>query len=161
VSIRRERSEYPLAKASLDRPRNSNHNPTTKPSRRADVTFALQSRVLDELDKELKGVQMSDGLRLAIDGLTKKLRSDMADGLSALRDESPEEFFDALFAISEDIVKFSHLTRDPQLDESVFLVLVKAVSRLGRNSSTLIQDFIDQCSMLSKSPRPRSLAASL
>ena len=100
---------------------------------------------------------MSDKFRTVIDGLTKKMRSDMEDALKALNDELPEEYFDALFDTSDDIVQMSHLIRDPSLNEKVFLVLVKAVSRLGRNNSVLIQDFIDQCSVANKSPRPRNL----
>lgn len=117
----------------------------------------MQNRALDELQKDLKDLPMNDRLRAAIDGLTKKMRSDMQDALGALKDESPEEYFDALFDTSEDIVQMSHLIRDPKLDERVFLVLVKAVSRLGRNNSVLIQDFIDQCSVANKAPRPRGL----
>ena len=98
---------------------------------------------------------MSDRLREVIDGLVKKMRSDMADAQNALEEESPEEYFDALFETSEDIIRMSTLIRDPNLDESIFLPLVKAVSRLGRSNSMLIQDFIDQCSIVDKSPRTR------
>lgn len=118
----------------------------------------MHNRVLDELEKELKGAPMSEGLRAVIDGLTRKMRSDMADAIGALKDESPEEYFDALFDTSENIVQMSHLLRDPKMDERVFLPLVKAVSRLGRNNSMLIQDFIDQCSLANKAPSPRKFA---
>jgi hypothetical protein len=116
----------------------------------------LHSRVLDELTKDLKDLPMNDKLREGIQKLTNKMRSDMEEALSALKDESPEEYFDALFGTSEDIIQMSHLIRDPKIDEKVFIVLVKAVSRLGRNNSMLIQEFIDQCSLANKSPRPRS-----
>lgn len=105
----------------------------------------------------MQGSNLSVRLREAIEKVTKKLRGDMEDATDALKNESPEEFFDALFDTSESIIQMSNLIRDPKLDEKVFLVLVKAVSRLGRNNSTLIQDFIDQCSLVNKSPQPRAL----
>ena len=81
----------------------------------------------------------------------------MANALRALDTGSAEEYFDSLFVTSEAIVQFSSFIRDPKMDEKVFLVLVKAVSRLGRNNSALIQEFVDNCAIVERSrPQPRS-----
>ena len=85
------------------------------------------------------------------------MKSNMKNALDALKSDSPEDYFDSLFETSENIIQMSALTRSPKLEERVFLVLVKAVSRLGRNNSALIQEFIDQCSINERSPRPRVL----
>ena len=84
----------------------------------------------------------------------------METALKALNTESAEEYFDALFETSDSIVQFSSMVRDPALEEEVFLVFVKAVSRLGRNNSGLVQEFVDNCTIVDRSlPRPRHLGA--
>lgn len=120
------------------------------------MTFALQNRVLDELLTDMKDLPMEDSLREAVLRLANRMKSSMKDALEALKTESPQEYFDSLFDTSENIVYFSSLVRDPKINERVFLVLVKAVSRLGRNNSALIQDFVDNCTIIERSqPRPR------
>lgn len=117
----------------------------------------MQSKVLDELDTQWKQVNVDEQLYEAVNKITVRMRNSMNQALDALKKEVAEEFFDALFESSEDIVRMSYLMRDPKLDENVFLILVKAVSRLGRNNSALIQDFTDKCSFVVRSPRPRGL----
>lgn len=85
----------------------------------------------------------------------------MDEALAALKRDAADEFFDALFDTSEDIIALSSLVRDPKLPDDVFLTLVKAVSRLGRNNSALIQEFTDMCSFVHRSPRPRTAASGL
>lgn len=106
----------------------------------------------------MRALPVDAKLREIIEKMTKKLRGDMQDAIEALKEESPEKYFDALFATSEDIIKISSLivTKDPAIDDKLLMALVKAVSRLGRNNSSLIQDFIDQCSLIEKSPQPRA-----
>lgn len=99
---------------------------------------------------------MSETTRERITVEAAKMRSNMKEALNALREMAPEEYFDALFDSSENIIQLSTIIRDPKLDEKVFLALVKAVSRLGRNNSALVQEFTDKCSFMHRSPRPRS-----
>lgn len=123
------------------------------------VTFAMQERVLKELDSDWDKINADPEIRQAVANITSRMRSSMNQALEALKKGSAEEFFDNLFESSEEIVRMSTLIRDPKLDENVFLVLVKTVSRLGRNNSALIQDFTDRCSFVVRSPRPRSLTS--
>lgn len=125
------------------------------------VTFALQNRVLDELQNEMKDLKMDEQLRNSIEKIAARMRDNMKDAQEALERDAAEEFFDALFNASEDIIHMSVLARSPNLDEHVFLVLIKGVSRLGRNNSALLQEFTDMCSFVHRSPRPRSLSTSL
>jgi len=67
----------------------------------------------------------------------------MKDGLRALDAGSGEEYLDFLFITSE-ATQFSSLIRDPKMNEKVFLLLVKAVSRLGRNNSALSPKIVNQ-----------------
>lgn len=106
----------------------------------------------------MKDLPVEEGFKKAIDKMTTNMRKSMKDALEGLTNESPADYFDSLFEVSENIVAMSSLVRDPKLDEKVFLVLVKAVSRLGRNNSALVQEFIDQCSIAERSrSRPRTL----
>lgn len=115
----------------------------------------MQNRVLDELLADMKTIKMDEQLRAAIEKIITRMRSNMREAADALKRDAADEFFDALFDSSEDIVHLSVFLRDSKLDESVFMVLVKAVSRLGRHNSALIQDFTDMCSFVNRSPRPR------
>lgn len=124
----------------------------------AAVTFALQNKVLDQLEAEMKDLSMDAGLRTAVNKITASMRKSMAEAEEALKNDSPEDYFDSLFDASEKIVAFSSLIRDPELNHKVYLVLVRAVSRLGRNNSALVQEFIDQCSIIERT-RPRVLAS--
>lgn len=125
------------------------------------MTFALQNRVLDELARDIKDLKMDQQLRTAIEKNAEKMRGHMKDALDALERDAADEFFDSLFDASEDIINMSSLLRTPQLDEHVFLTLIKGVSRLGRNNSALIQEFTDMCSFVHRSPRPRASSMSL
>lgn len=123
------------------------------------VTFALQKKVLDELAVDMKDLEMDEGLRDAVVKITKKMRASMDEALDALKKDAADEFFDALFEASENIISLSSFIRDPKLNDKVFLTLVKAVSRLGRNNTALIQEFTDMCSFVNRSPpRPRALS---
>jgi len=125
------------------------------------VTFTLQNRVLDELKSDMNNLTMEDDLRNAVDKITDRMRNNMKEAVEALKKDAPDEFFDALFDSSEDIIHLSAILRDPKMDDSVFLALVKAVSRLGRNNTLLIQEFTDMCSFVQRSPRPRSIDSDL
>lgn len=83
------------------------------------------------------------------------MRDNMNDALNALKRNAADEYFDSLFEASEDIIQLSSVLRDPKLPEDIFLAMVKAVSRMGRNNSALIQEFSDMCSFLHRSPKPR------
>ena len=104
----------------------------------------------------MKDLKMEDELRAAITKLSNRMRENMKEALDALKRDSAEEFFDGLFEASEDIIYMSSLLREPKMDEDVFLTLVKAVSRLGRNNSVLIQNFTDMCSFVQRAPKPRA-----
>lgn len=120
------------------------------------MTFALQNKVLDELEKDMVGLTMTDDLRSSIEGLTKRMRENLAEANEALKIEAADQYFDALFDVSEDILHFSSMLRDPKIDENLFMALVKAVSRLGRNNAALIEGFVDMCSFVHRGPKPRS-----
>lgn len=122
------------------------------------VSFALQRKVLDELAKDMENLVMEKDLREAIIKLAGKMRSNMDEAQDALKRDAADEFFDSLFEASSNIISLSSFIRDPKLDDKVFLTLVKAVSRLGRNNTALIQEFTDMCSFLQRSPRPRVLS---
>lgn len=127
---------------------------------RSAVTFALQFRVLDELNAQWKQLgEVDKKLSEAVSKITTRMRNSMNQALDALKREAAGEFFDALFESSEDIVHMASLVRDPKMAEDVFLILVRAVSRLGRNNSSLIQEFTDKCSFVVRSPRPRSFVS--
>lgn len=119
------------------------------------MTFALQRKVLDELEVDMKRLVMNRTLREAVEKLNKSMRQNMQDGLDALKKNNPDAFFDALFEVSEDIISLSSLVRDPKLEDEVFLTLVKAISRLGRNNANFIQDFTETCSFIQRGTRPR------
>lgn len=125
------------------------------------MTFALQNRVLDELARDMKDLKMDRELRAAIERNAENMRHHMKEALDALDREAVDEFFNSLFDTSEDIINMSSILRTPQLDEHVFLTLIKGVSRLGRNNSALIQEFTDMCSFVHRSPRPRASSMSL
>lgn len=116
----------------------------------------MQNRVLDELARDMKDLKMDQQLRTSIETIAREMRDDMKEALDALQRDAADEYFDALFGVSEDIIHMSVLVRTPDLEEHVFLTLIKAVSRLGRNNSALIQEFTDMCSFLHKSPQPRT-----
>lgn len=99
---------------------------------------------------------MDDEARLAVEKIINRMRQNMRDALEALKTDSANEYFDSLFEASEDIIYLSTFLRDPKLEDKVFLTLVKAVSRLGRNNSALIQDFAQMCSFIQRSARPRA-----
>lgn len=120
------------------------------------VTFALQRKVLDELDADMKNINMEKELSDAVNRLTKSMRLNMAEASDALKRDSAEEFFEGLFKLSEDIINLSVLVRDPKMNDEVFLTLVKALSRLGRNNTIFIQEFTEMCSFIQRGPRPRS-----
>lgn len=120
------------------------------------VTFALQNKVLDELARDMKDLKMDQALRAGIEKIAGRMRANMKEALEALQRDAADEYFDALFDVSEDIINMSSLLRTPDLNEHVFLTLIKGVSRLGRNNSALIQEFTDMCSFLHRSPRPRT-----
>lgn len=113
---------------------------------------------MDELQADLMNLNIDQSLGDRINKVVDKMRSNMNEALNALKNESPEEYFDALFDTSENIIQMSSLIRDPKLDERVFLALVKAVSRLGRNNSALVQEFTNKCSFMHRSPRPKMMA---
>lgn len=125
------------------------------------VTFALQRRVLDELKNDMKNLTMDKDLRASIEKIDTRLRENMDEALEALKRDAADEFFGALFETTEDIISLSSIIRDPKLDDEVFLTLVKAISRLGRNNQNLIQEFTDMCSFVHRSPRPRAPASLL
>lgn len=124
------------------------------------VSFALQRKVLDELAKDMENLEMDQDLRESVVRLTNKMRSNMDEAQDALKRDAVDEYFDSLFEASSNIISLSSFIRDPKLDDKVFLTLVKAVSRLGRNNTALIQEFTDMCSFLQRSPRPRGLSNS-
>lgn len=103
---------------------------------------------------------MDKGLRDAVIKITNKMRLNMDEAEDALKRDAADEYFDSLFEASSNIISLSSFIKDPKLDDKVFLTLVKAVSRLGRNNSALIQEFTDMCSFLQRSPRPRGLSNS-
>lgn len=111
---------------------------------------------MDELDADMKNLNMEEDLRDAVDRLTKSMRQNMKEASEALAKDSAEEFFDALFSTSEDIINLSVLVRDPKMSDEIFMTLVKAISRLGRNNTILIQEFTDMCSFIQRGPRPRT-----
>lgn len=119
------------------------------------VTFALQRKVLDELDRDIKDLKLDDNVREFINKTSTRMRQNMDEAEKALKKDAADEFFDALFDTSEDIISMSSIMREPHLSDEVFLVFVKAISRLGRNNATLIQDFAEMCSFVQKSPRPK------
>lgn len=82
----------------------------------------------------------------------------MKEALDAIDRDSAEEFSVALFDSSEDVINLSSLPRDPKLSGEASLVLVKAVSRLGRNNSNLIQGFTEMCSFANRAPQPQASA---
>lgn len=110
------------------------------------VTFALQRKVLDEFEADLKELKVEEKLLAYIEKTSQRLRKNMAEAQKGLDRDAADEFFDALFDTSEDIVAMSVILREPNLDEKSFVVFVKAVSRLGRNNAALIQEFSDMCS---------------
>lgn len=85
----------------------------------------------------------------------------MKECQDALKADSGEDYFESLFDVSETIIAMSSLVRDPKLDEEVFLVLIKAISRLGRNNTALVQEFMDKCSLAKEAPKPRFLVDNL
>ena len=117
--------------------------------------------MLDELDVEIKDMKMDDKLRESVERITTSMRANMKEATEALKRDAADEFFDALFDASEDIIRLSSVLREPELDENTFLTLVKAVSRLGRNNAALIQEFTDMCSFVQRSPRPRVIGSAL
>lgn len=102
----------------------------------------------------MKDLKMEKELHESITKITRRMRDSMDEALEALKRDAADEYFDALFESSENIVYMSALLRNPKLDDNAFITLVKAVSRLGRNNSALIQDFQEMCSFL-RAPRPR------
>lgn len=118
------------------------------------VTFALQNKVLDELEDDMKSLQMDKELRNSVTKTLERMRKTMSEASDALNRNAPEDFFDSLFESSEEIIKFSILIRNLKLDD-VSLALVKAVSRLGHNNSEFIQEFASVCSLVQRSPKPR------
>lgn len=111
--------------------------------------------MLNELESELNKLDVDDQLRVSVDKITNRMRKNMKEAIEALKRDAADEFFDALFDSSEDIINLSSILREPKLEDQTFLSLVKAVSRLGRNNSALIQEFTDMCSFVQRSPRPR------
>lgn len=75
--------------------------------------------------------------------------------LGALKRDKADEFFDALFETSENIINMSSILRDPTVEDDTFMSLVRAVSHLGRNNAALINEFTEMCSFVSRSPKPR------
>lgn len=118
-------------------------------------TFKLQNKVLDDLIEDMNKLDLDPKARESIEKIITRMRKNMSDALEALNRDAPDEYFDALFEASEDIINLSGFLRNPQLDDALFLTLIKAVSRLGRNNAALIQDFTEMCSLAQRSPRPR------
>lgn len=110
------------------------------------------------MEADLKKITLTEDLQDALHRITRRLKGNMDDALSALKKDKIDEFFDALFNSSEDIVSMSVLLKDPKMEDNVFITIVKAVSRLGRNNSALIQEFTQMCSFIQRAPRPRVAA---
>lgn len=125
----------------------------------AEVTFGLQTKILDELEKQLSTFDQNLE-RQFLDALEKniaKMRSDFNEALAGIKNESPDDFFESLFNSSEAIIQLSSLARAPKVSDNAFLMLIRAVSRLGRNNAALIQEFTAMCSFrkLGGGPEPR------
>lgn len=111
--------------------------------------------MLDELENDIRSLELEGQFRTALARSIAKMRADFTAAIDALAVESPDEFFDALFNSSEDIVALSVMARAPRVPDAAFLALVRAVSRLGRNSAALIQEFTEMCSFKSRAAQPR------
>lgn len=116
------------------------------------VAFALQNRVLNELQVELLDTS-SEKTRDKVNQLADTMRANMNEAIAGLKEESAERYFRALFKISDNIVQFSTIMRDPDNDDRQILPsLARATSRLGRYNSNLVQEITERCSLLKKSP---------
>lgn len=111
---------------------------------------------MNEFQQDLKNLTLNEGISSFIEKTTLRMRKNMADAKKALEKDAADEFFDALFDTSEDIISLSSILREPHLNDETFMVFVKAVSRLGRNNANLIQEFADMCSFIqNRGPKPR------
>lgn len=134
---------------------------------RSNVMFAVQRRVLDELASDLSKLsedKIKHKLRNAIEEKASKLRNDFDEASKALELESPDSFFEALFNSSETIISMSSLASvksqdsdGQKLSDELYLTLVRAISRLGRNNAMLIQQFTSLCTIKKLNVLPREI----
>lgn len=109
------------------------------------MTFQKQKTILDDLEQDLNKLNITSDFKAMVKSTTDVLRSSMDFALDALDKGRADDYFDALFDTSESIITLSTMLKNPGLDDDAFFVLVKAISRLGRNNSSLVQELTSAC----------------